>query len=115
LSGFAAVIGAVGGRHSPLALGLGWGPLLVEDLLDVAFGDLQALAGQLGGQLTHGHVLQLFGAEPVQVLLDALTLGHCGRVGAVPNRQAGLSVLPVFRKVVACRDVPVGARRPGAR
>ena len=77
----------------PRALGLGCGPLLVEDLLDVALGDLQALAGQLGGQLAHGQVLELFGAEPVQVFLDALALGHPGRVATAPSRQTGLSVL----------------------
>jgi hypothetical protein len=37
----------------------------VEDLLDVALGDLQALAGQVVGQLAHGDVLELVGAEPV--------------------------------------------------
>jgi hypothetical protein len=64
------------------------GALLVEDLLDVALGDLQALAGQLCGQLAHGEVLELFGAEPVQVFLDALALSRPGRVTAIPNRQA---------------------------
>ena len=76
----------------PPRLGLGWGPLLVEDLLDVALGDLQALAGQLRRELTDGQVLELFGAEPVQVFLDALALGH----GAVATRlswQAGLPVV----------------------
>ena len=91
------------GATPPLALGL-YGPLLVEDLLDVALGHLQAVLLEVGGQLPHGEVLKLFGAEPVQVLLDALTLGRPGQVATVPNHQAGLSVLPVFRKVVACRD-----------
>ena len=77
----------------PPPLRLGWGPLLVEDLLDVALGDLQALAGQVGGQLAHGQVLELFGAEPVQVFLDALALGHPGRVATHPSRQTGLSVV----------------------
>jgi hypothetical protein len=48
--------------------------VLVEDLLDVALGDLQAVVGQGGGQFPQGQVLELFGTEPVQVGLDALTL-----------------------------------------
>jgi hypothetical protein len=55
---------------------------------DVALGDLQSVLLEIGGQFAHGHVLELFGAEPVQVFLDALALGRPGWVGAVPNRQA---------------------------
>jgi len=65
----------------------------VEDLLDVALGDLQALAGQVAGQLAHGEVLEFFGAEPVQVFLDALALGDPGRVTARPGRQSSWSVV----------------------
>jgi len=43
---------------------------------------------EVGGQFAHGEVLELLGAEPVQVFLDALALGRPGWVGAVPNRQA---------------------------
>src|SRR5688572_11783898 len=55
------------------------GLLLVEDLLDVALGDLQALVVEVAGDLAHGQVLELFGIQPVQVRLDALTLGHPSR------------------------------------
>jgi hypothetical protein len=53
--------------------------VLIDHLLDVALGDLQTLAGQLCGQLTHGDVLKLFGAEPVQVFLAGVTVvDSCG-------------------------------------
>jgi hypothetical protein len=61
-------------------------------VFDVALGDLQAFAGQVGGQLSQGHVLELFGTEPVQVGLDVLAL----RPGAIPTRPAGEAGLPVL-------------------
>jgi hypothetical protein len=84
--------------------------MLVQDVFDVALGDRQALVGQLGGEFAHGQVLELFRIKPVQVGLDALALGHPGRVWTIPGRQSGLPVLWVFGKVVACRN---GSRSPG--
>jgi hypothetical protein len=66
---------------------------LVQDVLDVAFSDRQALVGQLGGQLAYGQVLELFRTEPTQVGLDALALGHPAGLATWPSRQAGLAVL----------------------
>jgi hypothetical protein len=69
----------------PRRLACGCGSLGVEDLLDVALGDLQALAGEVGRQLADRKILELFRAEPVQVFLDALPLGDPGRVTARPS------------------------------
>jgi hypothetical protein len=60
---------------------------------DVALGDLQSVLLEIGGQFAHGHVLELFGAEPVQVFLDALALGHPSRVTTRRSRETGLAVL----------------------
>jgi hypothetical protein len=37
---------------------------LIQDVFDVALGDLKALVGQLGGELAHGQVLKLFWIKP---------------------------------------------------
>jgi hypothetical protein len=34
-------------------------------VFDVALGDVKALALKVGSDLAHGHVLELFGTEPV--------------------------------------------------
>ena len=83
--------GAAGATPPPP--GRGCGSPLVQDVFDVALGDLQAFAWQIGGDLAHGQVLELFGTEPVQVRLDVLALGDPGAVATHPSRQACLWVL----------------------
>jgi hypothetical protein len=54
-------------------------------VLDIALGDLKALALEVAGDLAHGQVPKLFRTEPVQVGLDALALGHPGALATCPS------------------------------
>jgi hypothetical protein len=66
---------------------------VVQDVFDIALGHLEPLALKVGGDFTHGQVLELFGTEPGQVGLDALALGGLGTVLTCPKRQVRLPVL----------------------
>src|SRR5512133_1142219 len=105
--------GAAGATPPPP--GRGCGAPLVQDVLDVALGDLQPLALEVRGDLAHGQVPKLFRGELVQVGLDALALGDPRALATGRGRQAGLPILLVFRKAVACPDDARGPRRPAAR
>jgi hypothetical protein len=62
-------------------------------VFDVALGDIEAFALEIGRDFAHGQIVELFGAEPVQVRLDVLALGDSGAVAAHPIRRACLWVL----------------------
>jgi hypothetical protein len=55
--------GAAGATPPPP--GSGCGSPLVQDVFDVALGDLQSLALEVAGDLAHGQVLELFGTDLV--------------------------------------------------
>ena len=52
-------------------------------------------------------MLELFGTEPVQVFLDALALGHRGRVTTRPGRRLAAALPPVLMMLAFEIDVQI--------